>query len=202
MRPNWYPRKLAVGQDGNLETIRFLKEFFPIDFPLRYAEFGAYKGDTVLRVAETFPNSLAYVFDYDRQIKSMYSKLRHLAPRIKFFPNTQFYQDSYAYSLAKLIEDDRQLYFNYCFIDGAHTFPVDALTFYLCDQVLLPGGFLDFDDYDWTINTSRLSKSRVIRKSFSPRQREEKQVAFLLDNFVTTNKNYEVVYKNRLFKKK
>ena len=37
--------------------------------------------------------------------------------------------------------------FDYVFIDGAHTWMLDALAFLLVDRLLRVGGYVDFDDY-------------------------------------------------------
>lgn len=44
--------------------------------------------------------------------------------------------------------------FGLCFIDGAHDWNVDALAFYLVDKLLVSGGWLLFDDLDWTYESS------------------------------------------------
>jgi hypothetical protein len=51
--------------------------------------------------------------------------------------------------------------FDYCFLDGAHTFSIDALNFFLCDKLTRIGGFIDFDDYNWTLRGSSLDPSKV-----------------------------------------
>jgi predicted O-methyltransferase YrrM len=41
--------------------------------------------------------------------------------------------------------------YDFVFLDGAHTWDVDALAFTLADRLLVPGGWLLFDDLDWTL---------------------------------------------------
>jgi hypothetical protein len=62
--------------------------------------------------------------------------------------------DSYHWSPAKLLEQDVTPIYDYVFLDGAHTWAVDALTTFLVDRLLEIGGYLDFDDYDWTFAQS------------------------------------------------
>jgi len=40
--------------------------------------------------------------------------------------------------------------FDFCFIDGAHNWTVDGLAFFLVDKLLKEGGWLLFDDLNWS----------------------------------------------------
>jgi predicted O-methyltransferase YrrM len=42
--------------------------------------------------------------------------------------------------------------FDFVFIDGAHTWEVDGFAFLLVDKLLKPGGWILFDDLDWTVD--------------------------------------------------
>jgi predicted O-methyltransferase YrrM len=42
--------------------------------------------------------------------------------------------------------------YDFVFIDGAHTWDADALAFGLADRLLAPGGWVLFDDLDWTLD--------------------------------------------------
>jgi len=45
--------------------------------------------------------------------------------------------------------------YDFCYIDGAHDFHIDGLAFFLIAKLLRPGGWVLFDDLDWTFaNTS------------------------------------------------
>ena len=58
--------------------------------------------------------------------------------------------DSYNWSLMQLLAEHGGRCFDYVFLDGAHTWALDALAFLLVDRLLTPGGYVDFDDYGWT----------------------------------------------------
>jgi hypothetical protein len=51
---------------------------------------------------------------------------------------------------------------DYVFLDGAHTFAIDALTFFLTDRLLKIGGHFDFDDYSWKLPAPREHALRKI----------------------------------------
>lgn len=196
---SWYTRRISVGMEGNDLTIRFLKDNFPRDKAFVYAEFGAFHGGTALAVLDYFPNCRVYLFDYSYSVEIMRKNLAKHLSRISFFENSQKFLDSYNSTFAKLISEET-LEFDYIFIDGAHTFAVDGLTYFLADFVLKPGGYIDFDDYDWTIHTSSLKSNRVMKKLYTRNQQKEKQIKFLVDNFVKKS-HYIEVSENKIFKK-
>lgn len=61
---------------------------------------------------------------------------------------------SYNWRLMKFLEEDHGPPFDLCYIDGAHSWFVDGLAFFLVHQLLGPGGWIIFDDLDWTYATS------------------------------------------------
>lgn len=79
--------------------------------------------------------------------------------------NPIFAEKSYTWELMKIIEANtfngrcREI-FDFCFIDGAHLWEPDGLAFFLIEKVLKPGGWILFDDLNWT-----LSKSPALRDS-------------------------------------
>jgi predicted O-methyltransferase YrrM len=71
-----------------------------------------------------------------------------LSHRVSFV----FHELGYNWYLMAAIEAGQR--FDFCFLDGAHTWDVDGLAFALLDLVLVPGGMIVFDDLDWTYATS------------------------------------------------
>jgi predicted O-methyltransferase YrrM len=80
-----------------------------------------------------------------------------------------FAATSYNWELMKLIQ--RQTSgtttvpcFDFCFLDGAHSWETDGLAFFLVDKLLRPGGWVLFDDVHWTYGSSpALRDSEAIR---------------------------------------
>ena len=201
---NWYPKKLNVGPDGTRSTIDILKKIFRPKEYFRYAEFGIYKADTAKQVCENFSNSELHLFDFDSAIDEARSKLLMHQNRIFYYGNTQKYNDSYNWNLGKLILDyNAKPIFDYCFLDGAHTFAIDALNFFLCDKLTRVGGFIDFDDYHWTLRGSSLDPEKVpeISMQYTEEQISTKQVAFIVDALVKTDKRYKEILKNKVYQK-
>ena len=62
---------------------------------------------------------------------------------------------SYAWFLKKEIErhtrnNTCKPVYDFCFIDGAKNWTIDGFTFFLVDKLLKPGGWIVFDDLQWT----------------------------------------------------
>jgi len=91
-----------------------------------------------------------------------------------------FHEISYTWFLMDAIEQGRQ--FDFCFLDGAHTWDVDGFAFLMVERILKPGGMIIFDDVDWTIARSPTMKD----KPFPERVRQTPAV----------RKVYELLVKN------
>jgi predicted O-methyltransferase YrrM len=72
---------------------------------------------------------------------------------------------SYTWELMHLLED--QLVngeivpcFDFCFIDGAHTWDADGFAFLLVDKLLRGDRWIAFDDVNWTLGSSATLKDR------------------------------------------
>jgi predicted O-methyltransferase YrrM len=64
--------------------------------------------------------------------------------------NVYFEPTSYTWRLMKMIEENQKPIFNLCYLDGAHNWFVDGFAFFLVDRLLKPGGWIIFDDINWT----------------------------------------------------
>jgi len=204
MSSAWYPEKVLVGSQGTPETYNFMEKVFHREKHFSYAEFGFYKADTARNVCERFPNCSLHLFDYYENINNAKEKLKIFENNIYYYGNTQKYNDSYNWSLIKLIETNQnEAIFDYCFLDGAHTFAIDALNFFLCDRLTRVGGFIDFDDYTWKLRGSSLDPTKipVIADQYTDEQIDSRQVALIVDHLVRPDKRYIEVVKNKIFQK-
>jgi predicted O-methyltransferase YrrM len=66
-----------------------------------------------------------------------------------------FAHRSYTWELAKLIRDGKRELFDFCYLDGGHTFDVTALGVMLVSALMKPGGILVIDDLDWSMANSK-----------------------------------------------
>jgi hypothetical protein len=201
---NWYPRRVLVGPEGVPGTYEFMSSIFAAEQSFTYAEFGIYRADTADKVCQLFNKSTLYLFDFNNTIDRAKKRLSVYQDRIYYFGNTQKYNDSYNWSLMKLIrETNGGKLFDYCFLDGAHTVAVDALTFFLCDRLLKVGGYMDFDDYGWRLRESSLdpAKVSVTAKQYTDEQIDAYQVAMIVDDIVKRDKRYKEIVTNKIFQK-
>lgn len=63
-------------------------------------------------------------------------------------------QRSYTWELGRMVRDGKRAVFDFCYFDGGHTWDLTGFGFVLVDMLLKPGGWIIFDDLDWTIEKS------------------------------------------------
>jgi hypothetical protein len=200
----WYPNRLMVGPEGTPGTYSFMQTAFAPGQAFHYAEFGIYRADTALRIADLFPHATLHLFDFEDTIEVARRKLARVGDRIAFYPNSQRYNDSYNWALIKLIKSQNGTpLLDYCFLDGAHTVAIDALNFFLCDRLLKVGGYIDFDDYDWRIRGSSVDPAKVpkIAEQYTDEQIDAFQVKMIVDELVRRDVRYKEVVKEKIFQK-
>jgi len=196
-----YPRQIAVSGPDE-ETVTFIKTT-----TCRFiAEFGIFKGHTSWEFAK-FLNGRGelHLFDYDDRVSEVAAALRHGGfHNVRAFGSSYKLLDSYNWSLAKLLEENTGPIYDYVFLDGAHTWAVDALTTCLVDRLLKVGGYLDFDDYDWTLATSPGLNPKVFpltRKLYTAEQIATKQVKMVIDLIIRRDRRYREVVPCKIFQK-
>ncbi len=90
---------------------------------------------------------------------------------------TVYYEPtSYTWRLMKMLEENPEPRFDFCYLDGAHNWFVDGFAFFLIDRLLLPGGWIIFDDLDWTYASSPTAKNTARVKAMPQEERETAQV--------------------------
>ena len=196
-----YPRVVAVGS-ANHETLKFIEEVKPKSI----AEIGVYKGHTTKEIIKIIDKKTKlYLFDFHDRLEVLSKELKKLGfNNFECYSNTYKYLDSYNTSLNKVWVKNKKPIFDYIFLDGAHTFPIDALTFFICDLLLQKGGYIDFDDYDWSLKSSPSQGPDVFpltKKLYSDEQINEKGIKILIENYVEVSGKYEVIIKNKIYKK-
>lgn len=102
---------------------------------------------------------------------------------------------SYTWFLKKDIEsaqrDGRtEPKYDFCFLDGAHSWADDGLAFFLVDKLLKTGGHLLLDDYSWSYGTSKALKDTDMVKRMPADERECKQVALIFELLVKQHPSY------------
>ena len=214
----WYPDKIVAGSiDDYLSILRdpactsgliegLGQLFAGVDrSQLKFAEFGVWKGATTGQLARFLDNKgELHLFDYEDTVAELKDKLvKANFTNVTAWGCSYRYLDSYNWNLRLILENHTDLKFDYIFIDGAHTWAVDALTFLLCDLLLNEGGYIDFDDYGWRLRGSSLDPRRVpvTAELYTDAQIDDLQVKAIVDLLVRRSGTSKEIIKNRLFQK-
>lgn len=82
-----------------------------------------------------------------------------------------FYEErSYLWRLMKFIEEGRR--FDFCYLDGGHNWGDTGFAFFLVDKLLVDGGLILFDDFNWTAEGKEWAKEWPIEEQkISPVER-------------------------------
>lgn len=96
---------------------------------------------------------------------------------------------SYNWRLMKLIESNEKT-FDFCYLDGGHDWYNTGLAFFLVDKLLQPGGWIIFDDLDWTME--HIEAKWAVRKPLE--ERTTPQVRKVWELLVKTHPNYTNFY--------
>lgn len=193
-----YPDELNVFGPNEL-TLAWIKK----TAPQHVAEFGVYRGHTTLEIARLLgPGATLDLFDFEDVAEKVASEARAISSCIvRAHGNSYKIRDSYTWSLKKLLESPNPPRWDYVFLDGAHTWDVDGFAFLLCDLLLAPGGYMDFDDYHWRIADSpSLGSFPLTAECYTEAQTHDKQVAAIVELLVK-RKGYTVEQPEKIFRK-
>jgi predicted O-methyltransferase YrrM len=182
-------------------------DFFAASGCRRYAEIGIYEGDTALAVGRALAgDGELHLFDFEDRVDAAMRRLAEAGVgNAVAHPNSRRLLDSYNWSLMMLLAEHEGPIFDYVFIDGAHTWAFDALAFLLVDRLLAPGGYVDFDDYHWTLAASPSMSPEAFpptRRHYTDEQIREPQVALVVDLLVRPDDRYEEVVESKIFRKR
>jgi predicted O-methyltransferase YrrM len=196
-----YPRFVAV-DTANGKTVSFVRS----TGARMIAEIGIYHGHTSLEFAKYLNGAgELHLFDYADRVETVRQQLAAAGfNNVKTFGSSYKLLDSYNWCLAKLIEQHGGPIYDYIFLDGAHTFAIDALTFFLADKLLEVGGHIDFDDYHWTLGSSpalRPERFPLTGKMFTREQIDAEQVQMIVELLVRRSGRYDEVVENKIFRK-
>lgn len=97
---------------------------------------------------------------------------------------------SYTWRLLKMLEEDPAPRFDLCYLDGAHSWDVDGFAFFLVDKLLRPGGWIIFDDVNWSFATSVSMAHLDWVKAMPEEEREAQQVRKIVDLLVRPHPGY------------
>ena len=173
----------------------------------RVAEIGIYEGATSAGIAHVLAerDGELHLFDFEDRVEAVLRRLASVEGcRVVGHGNSRKIMDSYNWTLGRLLDDPEPPKFDYVFIDGAHLWGIDALTFFLADRLLEVGGHIDFDDYIWSLALSATMKPAVLpitAEIHTEEQIESPQVALIVERLVRRDPRYEEVVADKVFRK-
>ncbi len=143
------------------------------------AEIGVGIGATSLELCRVLQHQgMIYFFDFADKLTALDADLRREGfTNFRMVGNERKTFASYAWELAKFLLERRKQscvrLFDFVFLDGAHYLHHDAPAAVILKDLLKPGGYILFDDYDWSIAISPTvnpSKNPRILHDFSQEQ--------------------------------
>ncbi|MDB6074104.1 MAG: hypothetical protein JWO89_1744 [Verrucomicrobiaceae bacterium] len=175
--------------------------------PCHIAEIGINKGATSLEFAALLgqrPNTSLHLFDFADKVADVTGRVKETGYQtVHGYPVSSTLHDSYNWNLMRVLQAGKWQ-FDYVFIDGAHTWNIDALAFLLVDRLLTVGGLVELDDYVWSIRHSPTMNPDLFpmsRELYTEEQINERQVALVIDLLVKPDRRYEELMPNRLYRK-
>lgn len=124
--------------------------------------------------------------------KTRNPNIKQLLERVGLKEYVTYYFESVSYNwrLMKLIEETDEPIFDFCYIDGAHDWYNDGFAFILVDKLLKPGGWILFDDYNWSFASSPSISNSPKVLAMSKEEQETPQIQKVYDILVKNHPNY------------
>jgi predicted O-methyltransferase YrrM len=90
----------------------------------------------------------------------------------------------------RYIEANSEPIFDLAYIDGSHSWFVDGFAFFLVDRLLRDGGWIIFDDMDWSFAKSK--SSQILRRlnDMPEDERTTPQVRLIFELLVKRHPGY------------
>lgn len=105
-------------------------------------------------------------------------------------------ETSYTWEIKKLLDESPEPRFDFAYIDGGHTWDETGFGFFLVDKLLRPGGWMLFDDLDWTLGGSERMRSKPWVQKLPADQRDSPQVRDVFELLVATHPGYTDVHED------
>lgn len=93
---------------------------------------------------------------------------------------------SYTWELGRMVRDGQRELYDFCYFDGGHTWDPTGFGFVLVDMLLKPGGWIIFDDLDWTIEKfiAKREGRGAVYAGYSEDERQARSVRMVFDTIV------------------
>ena len=207
MAEQTYPAHVVAVQPNTVTLTCIEKLFADRDRDtLCIAEIGIHVGATTERIAQYMDNrGQLHIFDFQDKVDRVLARVNALGyGNVRGFGSSYKMLDSYNWQLMKLINTCGSPIYDYVYLDGAHTWAIDALAFFLADRLLKVGGCIDFDDYGWTLAASPSMNPAAFPLTgdmYTDEQIGLPQVAIIVELLVKRDARYREAVKNKVYQK-
>lgn len=166
------------------------------------AEIGVGIGATSVEIAKWLSDTGEFhIYDFEDRVVSLKADLENLGYKNLFsHGNTRKKFDGYYWELAKtaikIIEQKKLGMFDFVYLDGAHSFYQDAPAACALKHLVKPGGYLLFDDYKWSFNTSPSMNPEVfpeIKEWYTDEQLETPHIGLVCSMFFDTDEHWKYI---------
>lgn len=173
----------------SLEKAQIMNDFIHKNSITNILELGFYHGVSTCYLAaalEEVEQSSILTIDL-LSAKNRQPNIEQLLEKCDYLDKVEFYYEpaSYNWRLMKLIEENTRK-FDLCYLDGGHDWYNTGFAFFLVDKLLQPGGWIIFDDLDWTME--HIESSWATRKPLE--ERTTPQVRKVWELLVKPHPNY------------
>ena len=101
-----------------------------------------------------------------------------------------FEPKGFTWRLMKMLDETSNPCFDLVYLDGGHSWDCTGFAFFLVDKLLRPGGWLIFDDIDWTYHNSQALKDSEQVAKMPIDFRETPQVRKVFELLVLQHPSY------------
>ena len=163
----------------------------------RWLELGTFKGKSTAYLASLACESgSGHVTTIDRQNIERHKPNVHTVLQtleLQPFATVHLEPTSLTWRLMNMLEANPGPIFDFCYLDAGHTWDTTGFAFYLVDQLLVPGGWLIFDDLNWTLydNAERNGKLDAMLKRHPEHELRTPQVRRVWELLVKTRSDYD-----------
>lgn len=166
------------------------------------AEIGVGIGATSIEIAKWLSNTgYFHIYDYENRVVELKKDLGELGySNVVVHGNTRKKYDGYYWKLAKqaieVVNNKDEGLFDFVYLDGAHSFYQDAPAAYALKHLIKPGGYLLFDDYQWSFNTSPSMSPSVlpeVKEWYTDEQLKAPHIELVCSLYFDTDDKWELI---------
>lgn len=171
------------------------------------AEIGVAIGATAVEVCRMLEsNDDYYAFDFHSIANDLIedlSKLPEVVCNLHAKGNTDKTYDSYNWTLSEMLfemrNNEQNGMFDVVYIDAVHSFAHDGLACCILKEMIKPGGFMIFDDLNWTFGNNASCNPIAfpkVKEWYTEEQIYDYQIQRVINVFMINDKNWQQIYLN------